>query len=97
MMWDQKASRALSQVLLGVWTGISMSWLGLAALVILSFLWPANQVPHVLLGVWLCAIVARLVWPGLERGELSLSWQILFAPFDPIFQAGGWVRRALGL
>lgn len=37
-----------------------MSWLGLAALVILSFLWPANQVPHVLLGVGLCAIVARL-------------------------------------
>ena len=63
MMWDQKASRALSQVLLAV---------------------------------WLCAIIARLGWAGLERRELSPSWPILFAPFDPIFQTG-WIRWVLGL
>lgn len=98
MMWNEEASRAVTLVLLVAGTAIVVSWLGLAALVTLSVLWPANQVPHVLLGVWLCAIVARLLWVRLSRGhDASWFWQILLAPIDPIFQAGAWIWRGLGL
>jgi predicted membrane protein len=97
-MWNDQASRAVTRVLLVVGTGIVVSWLGLAALVTLSVLWPANQVPHVLLGVWLCVIVAtlvvRLLRTGLSFRDTSWLWQMLFAPFDPIFQI---IRRPLGL
>ena len=94
-MWDEQSSRALSRVLLGLAIGFVLSWSGLTALVILSCLWPANQVPHVLLGVWLFAIAARLVWPGLDRRALRVTWQAIFAPLDPIFQAGAWIWRVL--
>jgi hypothetical protein len=94
MMWNDEASRAVTRVVLVVGTGIVVSWLGLAALVTLSVLWPANQVPHVLLGGWLCAIVVRQLWAGLSLEDTSGLWRILFAPFDPIFHV---IRRRLGL
>ena len=83
---------------MAVWAGMVVSWLGMMALVALSILWPANQVPHVLLGVWLCAILALQAWPGgrFRRRGLSLPMRIFFAPFDPLLLAGHWIRTALG-
>jgi hypothetical protein len=98
-MWSPEHSRSLGRIVLAMFAGIVVSWLGLAALVALSIiLWPAPSVPLVLLGVWLCAIVAGLLWPGgrLWRDQ-SLFGQILLAPLDPIARVGGRIWKALGL
>lgn len=98
-MWTPEHSRAIGRIVLAMFAGIVVSWLGLAALVVLSIiLWPTNQVALVLLGVWLCAIVACLVWPGgrVWRQE-SLPMQILLAPLDPRARVGGRIWTALGL
>jgi hypothetical protein len=93
-----KAGRSLSRILLAFWAGMIASWLGVAALVALSILWPANQVPHVLLGLWACAVAAQQVWPGgrFRNRDLSLPIQILFAPLGPMLQVGHRIWRALG-
>jgi apolipoprotein N-acyltransferase len=97
-MLTPQQGRSIARMLLAVWAGMVVSWLGLAALVALSMLWPANQVPHVLLGVWLCAIVALQVWPGerFRRRDLGLPMQIFYAPLDPILLLGHRTWRALG-
>ena len=99
MMWGPQQSRALGRIVLAGLSGIVVSWLGLAALVALTIiLWPGGLVPLVLLGVWLCAIVACLVWPsGRLWRDQSLRTLILMAPLDPIARGGGWIWRALGL
>jgi hypothetical protein len=99
MMWGPQQGRALARIALAALSGVVVSWLGLAALVALTIiLWPGGLVPLLLLGVWLCAIVACLVWPGgrLWR-DPDLRTLILMAPLDPIARAGGWIWRALGL
>ena len=99
MMWGPQQSRALGRVVLAGLSGIVVSWLGLAALVALTIiLWPGGLVPLVLLGVWVCAIVACLVWPSGRRWrDQSLRTLILMAPLDPVARGGGWIWRALGL
>jgi hypothetical protein len=79
--------------------GIVVSWLAVLTLVALSFLWPANQVPQVLLGVWLCVITAYLLTPVLPGGGFSPSdsWprRIAYAPLvGPVFWLGPKLRRA---
>ena len=98
-MWGPQQSRALGRMVLAGLSGIVVSWLGLAALVALTIiLWPGGLVPLVLLGVWVCAIVACLVWPSGRRWrDQSLRTLILMAPLDPIARGGGWIWRALGL
>jgi hypothetical protein len=95
---NAKVGRSLSRILLAFSAAVIASWLGLAALVALSILWPANQVPHVLLGAWLSAIVAQQVWPGgrFRNRGLRLPAQILLAPPGPMFHAGHRIWRALG-
>jgi hypothetical protein len=88
-------ARAISWILLAVLAGIVAPWLGLAALVALSILWPENQVPHVLLGLWLCVTGAYLVLPLLPGRRLGPSdnWpkRIAYAPLvGPIL----WVALA---
>jgi len=80
-MLTPKQGRSLAWMLLGAWAVTVLSWLGVAALVTLSVLWPANQVPHVLLAVWLCAIAGRVIWLARRPG-LHEDWpvRILFAP-----------------
>ena len=99
MMWGPQQSRALGRIVLAGLSGIVVSWLGLAALVALTIiLWPGGLVPLVLLGVWVCAIVACLVWPSGRRWrDQSLRTLILMAPLDPVARGGGWIWRALGL
>lgn len=101
MDFDPRSSRKLRRMLLAAWAVVIVSWLGLAVLVALSIIWPANQVPHVLLGVWLCAIVAQVVWPGkFSRTYDRLPERILVAPaalIGSMFMAGRRVGRALGL
>lgn len=63
---NQRTARAVVRMLLAAWAVVVVSWLGFATLVALSILWPGNRVPHVLLGLWLCAIVAYL---GDGRGR----------------------------
>jgi hypothetical protein len=95
-----KQGRAVSRMLLAGWAAVMVSWMGLAALVALSILWPANQVPHVLLGVYLCAIVAQCTWPSRFTQSCDLPWRIVFAPAalpNSLFRAGRRVLRALGL
>ncbi len=82
-----------------VFAGIIVSWIALLTLVALSFLWPANQVPHVLLGVWLCVITVYLLKPVLPGGEFSSSdsWpkRIAFAPLvGPVIWIGLKLRRS---
>jgi hypothetical protein len=88
-------SRAMSWTLLVVLAGIVVPWLGLAALVALSILWPANQIPHVLLAIWLCVTTAYLVLPLLPGRRLGPNdnWprRIAYAPLvGPIL----WVALA---
>jgi apolipoprotein N-acyltransferase len=93
---DQQNARTIGWILLAVLAGIVVSWLGLAALVALSILWPANQVLHVLLGVWLCVIAVYLGVPGGPND----NWpkRIVYAPLvGPILWVGLRARRALGL
>ena len=93
---DQQNARTLGRILLAVLAGIVVSWLGLAALVSLNILWPANQVLHVLLGVWLGVAAVYL---GVSGGPND-NWakRIAFAPLvGPVLWAGLRVRRALGL
>ena len=99
MMWGPQQSRALGRIVLAALVGIVVSWLGLAALVALTIiLWPGGLVPLVLLGVWLCAIVACLGWPsGRLWRDPSLRTLILVAPLDPIARVGGRIWTALGL
>jgi hypothetical protein len=92
-----KHRRAIAWVVLAMVAGVVASWLGVAVLVVVSLAWPANQVPHVLLVVWLCAIVCDLALPGgWPRGDVGLGKRILFAPLGPLLRAGLAVRRALG-
>jgi hypothetical protein len=99
MTWTPEHSRAIGQIVLAMFAGIVVSWLGLAALVVLTIiLWPTNQVPLVLLGVWLCAIVTGLLWPGGRLWQhQSLPTQILLAPLDPLARLGGRIWTALCL
>jgi apolipoprotein N-acyltransferase len=96
-MLTPEQGRSIARMLLAVWGGMVVSWLGVAALVVLSILWPANQVPHVLLSVWLCAIVALQAWPGgrFRRRDVGLPLQIFCAPFDPMLLAGHRIWSAL--
>jgi len=68
---DRAAARGLSLVLLAVVAGIVVPWLAVLTLVALSILWPENQLPHVLLGVWLAVIAAYLVPPLLPGRQLG--------------------------
>jgi hypothetical protein len=80
---DRPNARALGRLFMVVFAGIVVSWLAVLTLAALSFLWPANQVPHVLLGVWLCVITVYLLTPVLPGGfSPSDSWpkRIAFAP-----------------
>jgi hypothetical protein len=81
---NRQNAGAISWILLAVLAGIVVPWLGLATLVALSILWPANQVPHVLLGLWLCVTTAYLVMPLLPGRQLGPSdnWpkRIAYAP-----------------
>jgi hypothetical protein len=97
VVWlSPKHRRAIAQVVLAIVAGLVVSWLGMAALVVLSFAWPANQVPHVLLVVWLCAIVCDLALPGgWPRGDAGLGKRILFAPLGPPLRVAFPVWRAL--
>jgi hypothetical protein len=92
---NRQNAGAMRWVLLAVLAGVVVPWLGLAALVALSILWPANQVPHVLLGVWLCVAVAYLVVPLLPGRGLGPTdnWpkRIAYAPLvGPVL----WVALA---
>lgn len=96
---NQRTARAVVRLLLAVWAVVVVSWLGVAALVALSILWPANQVPHVLLGLWLCMIVAQLVRPqqSFRHDDDGLPLRILFAPMavlGPVVWVARRVRRA---
>lgn len=97
MVWlSPKHRRAIPWVILAIAAGLIVSWLGMAALVALSLAWPANPVPHVLLVVWLCAIVWDLALPGgWLRGDAGLGKRILFAPLGPLLRAGLPLWRAL--
>jgi len=65
-----------------------------AALIAVSIWRPANRVPQVLLGAWLCASAAFLAWsPRARRG--TLRWRILLAPAGPLFLGGLWVWTRL--
>lgn len=92
---NRRTADAIRWILLAVLAGIVVPWLGLATLVALSILWPANQVPHVLLGIWLCVTTAYLVLPLLPGRGLGPSdnWpkRIAYAPLlGPVL----WVARA---
>jgi len=92
---DRQNARSIGRVLLAALVGIVMSWLGLAALVALSILWPANEVRHVLLGVWVCVIAVHL---GVSSGPND-NWpkRIAYAPLvGPILWVGLKARRVLG-
>ena len=81
---DRQGARALGRILVAVLIAIVGSWLTVVALVALSFLWPANQVLHVLLGVWLCVIAVYLALPVLPGRQLRSTdnWpkRIAYAP-----------------
>jgi hypothetical protein len=99
-MAEPKLGRALSWMLLAGWAVVMVSWAGLALLVALSIVWPANQVPHLLLGVCLCAIVAQCTWPSRFTQSYDLPGRILFAPAalpSSLVRAGRRVLRALGM
>lgn len=95
---DRPTARALSRLIVLVLTGIFISWLAVLTLAALSFLWPANQVPHVLVGVWLGVIAGYLLTPVLPGGGLgsSDSWarRIAYAPLvGPVIWIGLKLRR----
>jgi len=88
--------RTITRVALAVVAGLVVSWAGVVALVVLSVAWPANKVPHVLLVVWLSAVVCDLAWPGgWSRAGAGLGVRILVAPLGPVVRAGAPVWRAL--
>lgn len=96
---DRPTAQALRRLFVVVFAGIVVSWLAVLTLAALSFLWPANQVPHVLLGVWLCVITVYLLTPVLPGGGFSPSdsWpkRIAFAPLvGPVGWLGPKLRRA---
>ncbi len=81
-----------------VLAGIAVSWLAVLALIVLSIVWPDNQVPHVLLGAWLCVIAAYLAPPLLRGRRLGPTdnWpkRIAYAPLvGPILYVDFGVRQ----
>jgi len=98
---DRQNARVLRRLFLAVFTGIAVSWLAVLTLVALSFLWPANQLPHALLGVWLGVIAAYLLLPARPDRESNPddNWprRTAFAPLvGPVFWIGLWLRKARG-
>ena len=92
-MMDARTGRSIQRMLLTAWAVVIVSWLALAALAALSILWPANPVPQVLLGLSVCAVVARVAWPGQPgRARGRVFWRILFAPRDLLLSVAGAVR-----
>jgi len=76
-----KHGRSLRRMLLTGMAAVVVAWLGLAALVVLSILWLTNPVPQVLLGLWLYAIVALLVWPTrFGQSPERSPWLVVMAP-----------------
>jgi hypothetical protein len=97
-MMTPNVARALGRLLFLVLAAIVVSWLAVLALMVLSIVWPANQVPHVLLGAWLCLIAAYLVPPLLPGRRLGPTdnWpkRIAYAPLvGPILWIEVGVRR----
>jgi hypothetical protein len=86
---------ALARLLLAVLAGVVVGWLGVAALLAVSIVWPTNQVPHVLLGIWLCLIAAGLVLPGRPGPSDNWPKRIAYAPLvGLVFWVGLRVQKA---
>jgi hypothetical protein len=87
MVWfGPQHRRAFGRIVLAVVSGLLISWLGVAALITLSFAWPHNPVPRVLLAVWAVLAVVSLAIPSAVRGRIGGGplMLLLAAPFVPV-------------
>ena len=86
-MWSREASEGLARILIAVFLGLLVSWLGVAALITLVILWPHNPVPLILLVAWAVLVLVLLVNPGSSgrtiRAE-SPALILMALPFLPI-------------
>jgi hypothetical protein len=86
MVWfGPEHRRTLGRIALAVLSGVLLSWLGLATLITLSFAWPRNPVPRVLLAAWTVLVVVAFAIPG-KSGRRSLVL-LLAVPFMPFARA----------
>jgi hypothetical protein len=69
-----------ARLVLTVCALILVGWLGAAALIAISIAWPANQVPHLLLGIWLGVITLGLAWPDWPDRNASWVLRVAYAP-----------------
>jgi hypothetical protein len=91
-MMNRQQVRAIARMILAAFAGIVVGWLSVAALVVLSILWPANQVPHVMLGIWLCVIAIYL---GLSIGRSRDSRWLLHIAYAPLTGPIMWVALTI--
>jgi hypothetical protein len=92
---DRRNGKIIARMILAALAGIVVGWPAVAALVVLSILWPANQIPDVMLGIWLCVIAAYL---GLAiRHSRGNRWllHLAYAPLTgPIMWVAVTIRDA---
>lgn len=94
MVWlGPEHRRTFGRIVLLVLSGLLISWLGVAALITLSFAWPHNPVPRVLLAVWAVLAAVSLAIPSPFRGKIGGGPLVLFLalPFTPFARVVGAV------
>jgi hypothetical protein len=86
--WGPEQARAFSRLVIAIASGWLLSWLGVAALITLSFVLPHDPVPLVLLVLWALLVAACLAIPGAPFGEGRLTVLLVLAiPFLPLARA----------
>jgi len=83
------ATHPVVVLVIAILSGWLILWLGVAVLITLSFAWPHNPVPPVLLAVWAVLAAVSFAIPGAFRGKTGGGLPVLFlaVPFMPFVRA----------
>jgi hypothetical protein len=90
MVWFRpEHGRIFGRIVIVILCGWLMSWLGVGALIALSFARPHDPVPRVLLAVWAVLAAVSFAIPGAFRGKIGGRLPLLFlaVPFMPFARA----------
>jgi hypothetical protein len=89
VMLDPGGGRALRRIVIALFSGWLVSWLGVAALITLSVAWPHNPIPRVLLVAWAVLAAVSFAIPGISRWAIGgrAAVLVLAVPFVPIARA----------
>lgn len=82
-------ARAIRRIVIAVLCGLLIVGLGAAALIALTFAWPHNPVPRILLVVWAVLAALSVAIPGAFRSKIRGRGALLLlaVPFAPLARA----------